>query len=161
MEGHFLMFSHVDDPDTELLRVYPVELARMHVPKASDQTQNINGVEVTVMKMEYSVTECIVNLRQTTGTPILIDAVPTILQQEHEFEDIQIRVMPADIVLQHLDLHDANQLKQIIYSFFPSIEATHKYGTEHIIDVSAVYSENNRQWRPTVHAEILQVPEVG
>ena len=41
MEGRYIAFTHANEPEHELLRVYPSELRRQYVPMATEQTQNI------------------------------------------------------------------------------------------------------------------------
>ena len=139
MKGHYIAFTHEIEPEKELLRVYPTELRRQYVPMATEQTQLISGTECTLMRMEYTNSDCIVRLACSEGgVPVLFDAVLVILKTYHALEDIEATFQPANIKLDssHLDLSDANQCKKMIQYFFPNIVVTNKYGKDDIIKLA-------------------------
>ena len=99
MEGHSIAFTHAHEAQHELLRVYPSELRRQYVPTPGQGTQNISGIECTIMRMEYTNSDCIVRLASNNGVPVLFDAVLVILKTYHPLEDIEITFNPENIKL--------------------------------------------------------------
>lgn len=79
MEGRYIAFTHANEPEHELLRVYPSELRRQYVPTPRQGTQNISPVEWTIMRMQYTNSDCIVRLGCSQGVSVLFDAVVVIL----------------------------------------------------------------------------------
>ena len=138
MEGHYIAFTHANESKHELLRVYPSELRRQYVPTPGQGTQNISGIECTIMRMEYTNSDCIVRLASNNGVPVLFDAVLVILKTYHPLEDIEITFHPANIKLDssHLDLSDANECKKMVQYFFPNINVTNQYENDMIIKIS-------------------------
>ena len=138
MDAHYISFTHVNDPEKKLLVVYPSELRRQYVPMASEQTQNIQGTECSVMRMGYTNSDCIVRLACSDGVFVLFDAVLVILKTYYPLEDIEVTFHPANIKLDssHLDLSDGNECKKMIQYFFPNIVVTNKYGKDDIIKIS-------------------------
>jgi len=139
MEGHYISFTHVNEPENKILTVFPSELKRQYVPMASEQTQDISGIECTVMKMEYTNSDCIVRLASSSeGVQVMFDAVLVILKTYYPLEDIEATFQPANIKLDssHLDLSDANECKKMIQYFNPDILVTNKYGKDDIIKIS-------------------------
>ena len=139
MEGRYIAFTHANEPEHELLRVYPSELRRQYIPKATKQTQNISGIQCTVMRMEYAICDCIVRLACNEGVPVFFDAVLVILKTYYPLEDIEATFRPANIKLDssHLDLNDANECKKMVQNFFPNILVTNKYGKDDLIKISS------------------------
>ena len=138
MEGRYIAFTHANEPEHELLRVFPCELRRQYVPTPGEGTQTISGVECTVMKMEYTNSDCIIRLACSQGVPVLFDAVLVILKTYHPLEDIEATFHPANIKLDHshLDLNNANECKKLVQYFFPNILVTNKYGSDDLITIS-------------------------
>ena len=138
MEGHYIAFTHENEPEKELLRVYPTELRRQYVPMATEQTQLISGTECTLMRMEYTNSDCIVRLACSDGVFVLFDAVLVILKTYYPLEDTEVTFHPANIKLDssHLDLSDANECKKMVQYFFPNIVVTNKYGKDDIIKLA-------------------------
>ena len=138
MEGHYIAFTHANESKHELLRVYPSELRRQYVPTPGQGTQNISGIECTIMRMEYTNSDCIVRLGSRDGAYVLFDAVLVILKTYHQLEDIELTFQPANIKLDssHLDLSDANECKKMVQYFFPNINVTNKYENDMIIKIS-------------------------
>ena len=138
MDAHYISFTHVNDPEHELLRVFPSELRRQYVPTPGQGTQNISGIECTIMRMEYTNSDCIVRLGSRDGAYVLFDAVLVILKTYHQLEDIELTFQPANIKLDssHLDLSDANECKKMVQYFFPNINVTNKYENDMIIKIS-------------------------
>ena len=138
MEGHYIAFTHANESKHELLRVYPSELRRQYVPTPGQGTQNISGIECTIMRMEYTNSDCIVRLGSRDGAYVLFDAVLVILKTYHQLEDIEVTFQPANIKLDssHLDLSDANECKKMVQYFFPNINVTNKYENDMIIKIS-------------------------
>ena len=54
MEGRYIAFTHANEPEHELLRVYPSELRRQYVPTPRQGTQNISPVECTIIQIASS-----------------------------------------------------------------------------------------------------------
>jgi hypothetical protein len=79
MEGRYIAFTRANEPEHELLRVYPSELRRQYVPTPGQGTQNISPVEWTIMRMQYTNSDCIVRLGCSQGVSVLFDAVVVIL----------------------------------------------------------------------------------
>ncbi len=142
MDNHYIAFTHENEPDHELLRVYPSELRRQYVPTPGDGTQIISGVECTVMRMEYNYSDCLVRLGSSEGAYILIDAAMLILKTFHEFEEIEATYHPANIKLE-LSSHRLNDstenMKKMIEYFFPNILVTNKYGKDDLIEISTKF----------------------
>ena len=138
MEGHYIAFTHANESKHELLRVYPSELRRQYVPTPGQGTQNISGIECTIMRMEYTNSDCIVRLGSRDGAYVLFDAVLVILKTYHQLEDIEVTFQPANIKLDssHLDLSDANECKKMVQYFFPNINVTNQYENDMIIKIS-------------------------
>ena len=138
MDNHYIAFTHENEPKHELLRVYPSELRRQYVPTPGQGTQNISGIECTIMRMEYTNSDCIVRLGSRDGAYVLFDAVLVILKTYHQLEDIEVTFQPANIKLDssHLDLSDANECKKMVQYFFPNINVTNKYENDMIIKIS-------------------------
>jgi len=138
MDNHYIAFTHENEPEHELLRVYPSEVRRQYVPMATEQTQRISGFECTVMRMEATNSDCIVRLGCREGVLVLIDAVLVILKTLHPLEDIEATFQPANIKLDssHLDLSDANECKKMVQYFFPNILTTNKFGKHDLIEIS-------------------------
>ena len=138
MDNHYIAFTHANESKHELLRVYPSELRRQYVPTPGQGTQNISGIECTIMRMEYTNSDCIVRLGSRDGAYVLFDAVLVILKTYHQLEDIEITFQPANIKLDssHLDLSDANECKKMVQYFFPNINVTNKYENDMIIKIS-------------------------
>ena len=138
MDEHYIMFADKDEPETVLLKVFPSELRRQYVPTPGQGTQNISGIECTIMRMEYTNSDCIVRLACSDGVPVLFDAVLVILKTYHPLEDIEITFHPANIKLDssHLDLSDANECKKMVQYFFPNINVTNQYENDMIIKIS-------------------------
>ena len=138
MDAHYISFTHVNDPEKKLLVVYPSELRRQYAAMASEQTQNIQGTECSVMRMGYTNSDCIVRLGCSEGVPVLFDAVLVILKTYYPLEDIEATFQPANIKLDssHLDLSDANECKKMIQYFSPNIVVTNKYGKDDLIKIS-------------------------
>ena len=138
MEGHYISFTHVNNSEKELTRVYPSELRRQYVPTPGQGTQNISGIECTIMRMEYTNSDCIVRLGSRDGAYVLFDAVLVILKTYHQLEDIEFTFQPANIKLDssHLDLNDSNECKKMVQYFFPNIVVTNKYGNDDLIKIS-------------------------
>ena len=127
MEAHYIAFTHANEPEHELLRVYPAELRRQYVPMATEETKTFGKYEVNVMKMEYSTSDCIVRLGCCKGVPVLIDAVLVILKTLHPLEDIEATFQPANVKLGGsciADVSDVNEWKKLVYFFFPNILTT-------------------------------------
>ena len=138
MDEHYITFADDDEPETVLLKVFPSELRRQYVPTPGQGTQNISGIECTIMRMEYTNSDCIVRIGCRDGVPVLFDAVLVILKTYHQLEDIEITFQPANIKLDssHLDLSDANECKKMVQYFFPNILVTNKYGKDDLIEIS-------------------------
>ena len=138
MEGHYISFTHSNEPENKLLTVYPSELRRQYAAMASEQTQNIQGTECSVMRMGYTNSDCIVRLGCSDAVPVLFDAVLVILKTYHALEDIEVTFHPANIKLDssHLDLSDGNECKKMVQYFFPNIVVTNKYCNDDIIKLA-------------------------
>lgn len=138
MDAHYISFTHSNEPEHELLRVYPSELRRQYVPTPGEGTQEISGIQCTVMRMEYTNSDCIVRLGCSEGVPVMFDAVLVILKTYYPLEDIEATFQPANIKLDssHLDLSDGNECKKMVEYFFPNILSTNKYGKDDIIKIS-------------------------
>ena len=138
MEGHYISFTHSNEPENKLLTVYPSELRRQYAAAPGQGTQNISGIECTIMRMEYTNSDCIVRIGCRDGVPVLFDAVLVILKTLHPLEDIEATFHPANIKLDnsHLDLSDANECKKMVQYFFPNINVTNQYENDMIIKIS-------------------------
>ena len=138
MDAHYISFTHSNEPKRCLLKVFPSELRRQYAAAPGQGTQNISGIECTIMRMEYTNSDCIVRLASNNGVPVLFDAVLVILKTYHPLEDIEITFHPANIKLDssHLDLSDANECKKMVQYFFPNINVTNQYENDMIIKIS-------------------------
>ena len=129
MEGHYISFTHSNNSEREtvLLKVFPSELRRQYVPTPGQGTQNISGIECTIMRMEYTNSDCIVRIGCRDGVPVLFDAVLVILKTLHPLEDIEATFQPANVKLGGsciADVSDVNEWKKLVYFFFPNIQTT-------------------------------------
>ena len=142
MEGHYIAFTHANESKHELLRVYPSELRRQYVPTPGQGTQNISGIECTIMRMEYTNSDCIVRLGSRDGAYVLFDAAMIILKTLHELEEIEATFHPANIKLE-LSSHRLNDstenIKKMVEYFFPNILVTNKYGKDDLIEISTKF----------------------
>jgi hypothetical protein len=142
MEGHYISFTHSNEPEHELLRVYPSELRRQYVPTPGEGTQEISGIQCTVMRMEYTNSDCIVRLGCSEGVPVMFDAVLVILKTYYPLEDIEATFHPANIKLE-LSSHRLNDstenIKKMVEYFFPNILVTNKYGKDDLIEISTKF----------------------
>ena len=81
MEAHYIAFTHANEPEHELLRVYPTELRRQYVPMATEETKTFGKYEVNVMKMEYSTSDCAVgressfHISEHDGGRVIVDTI--------------------------------------------------------------------------------------
>ena len=131
MEGHYVSFKTDNNDQTELLRVFPCELRRMYVPEATKQKITVSGIDVFVMKMAYTTTECIVKLRSPNGSNCLVDAIPAILDGHGM---VQATFMPCNVTV-NVDCSNTEYLKKLIYYFHPDILTTNKYGSNDLINI--------------------------
>ena len=142
MDNHYIAFTHANEPEKELLTVYPSELRRQYVPMPGDGTQFISGVECTIMRMEYVHSDCLVRLGCSDGAYVLIDAAMIILKTLHELEEIEATFHPANIKLE-LSSHRLNDstenIKKMVEYFFPNILVTNKYGKDDLIEISTKF----------------------
>ena len=131
MEGHYVSFKTENNDETELLRIFPCELRRMYAPEATKQKITVSGINVFVMKMAYTTTECIIKLRSSNGSNCLIDAVPAILDGHGM---LKVKFMPCNVTL-NVDCSNTEYLKKLIYYFYPDILTTNKYGSNDLINI--------------------------
>jgi len=131
MEKHYVSFKSENNDQSELLRVFPCELRRKYQPLATKQKITVSGIDVFVMKMSYTSTECIVKLCRPNGQNCLVDAVPVIL---NDHDTINATFMPCNVTV-NVDCCDTDYLKQLIHYFYPDILTTNKYGSNNLIEI--------------------------
>ena len=131
MESNYISFKTDNNDQTELLRIYPCELRRTYQPEATKQKITVSGIDVFVMKMSYTSTECIVKLRRPNGPNCLVDAIPSIL---HEHGTVNATFMPCNVTV-NVVCSDTDYLAQLIHYFHPDILTTNKYGSNNLIEI--------------------------
>ena len=131
MEDHYVSFNIENNDQTEALRVYPCELRRTYAPEATNKTITVSGVEVFVMKMAYTSTECLAKLRSPNGPECLVDGISAILDG-HDM--INATFMPCNVKV-NINCSNTEHLKRLIYFFYPNILTTNKYGSNDLINI--------------------------
>ena len=131
MDEHYITFADEDEPETVLLKVFPSELRRKYSPQSTNETTRI-GVQ---MALEYKQTDVIVKMNTPNGAPVLVDAIPIILDN---IEAVRITFMPANVTI-IIRGEYTNRLERYVYYFYPNILETCKFGQQDLIDAPVVH----------------------
>ena len=102
-------------------------------PESTERTMTVGAHTVQVMKMCYSMTDCIVHLRTKDGPVCLSDAISVILDENNI---VKATFMPCNVTID-VTVNDTEKLKKMVYFFYPSIKNTNKYGIYDLIDISS------------------------
>jgi len=157
MDEHYITFADEDEPETVLLKVFPSELRRKYSPQSTNETTRIGVHAVLVMALEYKQTDVIVKMNTPNGAPVLIDAIPIILD---DIPAVKITFMPANVTIV-LQGEYTNRLERYIYFFYPNILETNKFGQQDLIDASPVYHTPPVAHGMAVEVRERNVPSVG
>ena len=149
MEKHYVSFKSENNDQSELLRIFPYELRRKYQPLATKQKITVSGIDVFVMKMCYTSTDCIVKLRRPNGPNCLVDAIPSIL---HEHGTVNAIFMPCNVTI-NVACCDTDYLKKLIYYFYPDILTTNKYGSNDLINTIGNTNDLDYEVAATQRAE--------
>ena len=157
MDEHYITFADEDEPETVLLKVFPSELRRKYSLQNSNETTRIGVHAVLEMPLEYKQTDVIVKMNTPNGAPVLIDAIPIILD---DIPAVKITFMPANVTIV-LQGEYTNRLERYIYFFYPNILETNKFGPQDLIDASPVYHTPPVAHGMAVEVRERNVPSVG
>ena len=135
MDEHYITFANEDEPETVLLKVFPSELRRKYSLQNSNETTRIGVHAVLEMPLEYKQTDVIVKMNTPNGAPVLIDAIPIILDN---IEAVKITFMPANVTMIVRGEY-TNRLERYVYYFYPNILETCKFGQQDLIDAPVVH----------------------
>ena len=137
MEGHYISFTHSNNSEREtvLLKVFPSELRRKYSLQNSNETTRIGVHAVLEMPLEYKQTDVIVKMNTPNGAPVLVDAIPIILDN---IEAVRITFMPANVTMIVRGEY-TNRLERYVYYFYPNILETCKFGQQDLIDAPVVH----------------------
>ena len=135
MENCYITIAKTNQPEIELVRIFPLELRRIYLP-ASKIQYNENQDPVLVMDISYARTDCIVSMYTMDGPHVLIDSLELICST---CDDYSVTFKPSDIKLNFVVSDDGlNQLivilKKTIYFLFPNILTTNRFGTHDLIE---------------------------
>ena len=87
------------------------------------------------MALEYKQTDVIVQMNTPNGAPVLIDAIPIILD---DIQAVKITFMPANVTMIVRGEY-TNRLERYVYYFYPNILETCKFGQQDLIDAPVVH----------------------
>ena len=135
MDEHYITFADEDEPETVLLKVFPSELRRKYSLQNSNETTRIGVHAVLEMPLEYKQTDVIVKMNTPNGAPVLIDAIPIILD---DIPAVKITFMPANVTMIVRGEY-TNRLERYVYYFYPNILETCKFGQQDLIDAPVVH----------------------
>ena len=135
MDEHYITFADEDEPETVLLKVFPSELRRKYSPQSTNETTRIGVHAVLEMPLEYKQTDVIVKMNTPNGAPVLVDAIPIILDN---IEAVRITFMPANVTMIVRGEY-TNRLERYVYYFYPNILETCKFGQQDLIDAPVVH----------------------
>ena len=151
MDEHYITFADEGEPETVLLKVFPYELRRKYSLQNSNETTRIGVHAVLEMPLEYKQTDVIVKMNTPNGAPVLVDAIPIILDN---IEAVRITIMPANVTIV-LRGDYVNQLERYIYYFYPNILETNKYGQQDLIDAGPGFFHTP----PVAHGMAVEIRE--
>jgi hypothetical protein len=106
---------------------------------------SVGEFTVQVMQMTYKVTDCIVHLRTKDGPICLSDALSVLLE---EHEAVNATFMPCNGTIT-IATDNSEQIKKMIYYFYPNIKNTNMYGVHNLIETDT----NTVNVRPLVDVD--------
>ena len=134
MESCYITIAKTNQPEIEVVRIYPHELRRQYLPASKIQYNEQND-PVLVMDISYARTDCIVSMNTMNGPHVLIDCLEHVCST---CDDYSVTFKPSDInfVISSDDvIHDLTiELKKMIYFCFPDILTTSKFSTHDLVE---------------------------